>query len=241
MIQEDEADRIGLLYMALAGYDPQVVPAIWSKASEKYGSNPTDYTYDHSLNNDRINKTRALVPLAQKYFIKQGVINDQHEVILSNNDLIKRDNHQEKSGVESAISAAADTYNKRMAASNEETIRKINMRRDQQIAQMNEQMKLLQAQNEIVTFTRTTYSVTNTATGRTITGQLSNTNSKKINNAVIAVGYKNFAGQLLYTQEISLQDIGLPPWQSASWSVPILTVPGAQGISAVVTHIDWDQ
>lgn len=39
-IDEAEADRIGLLYMAKAGYDPRAAPRLWRRVHEREGSDP---------------------------------------------------------------------------------------------------------------------------------------------------------------------------------------------------------
>ena len=40
-LQEDEADRIGLPYMTLAGYDPRAASRIWIRADKLHGSEGT--------------------------------------------------------------------------------------------------------------------------------------------------------------------------------------------------------
>jgi predicted Zn-dependent protease len=106
--QEDEADRIGLLYMALAGFDPAVAPKIWHRAHERYGSNPGSYLYDHSLHADRARKVEALVPIARQYYKGPGEVNQNWKSILAKNDLIDGSDTTDELGA--ALEAFADAY-----------------------------------------------------------------------------------------------------------------------------------
>ena len=46
--QESEADHIGLLYMARAGYDPHEAEAFWKRMNAQAGSRqPPQYASDH--------------------------------------------------------------------------------------------------------------------------------------------------------------------------------------------------
>ncbi|MCE9635827.1 MAG: M48 family metalloprotease [Planctomycetes bacterium] len=87
---EDEADRVSLLYLALAGYDPGVVPGIWERAHRKWGSNPGNFTYDHSLNADRAGKTAALVPTARTALAGRGIANPDADRLKLESPLIER-------------------------------------------------------------------------------------------------------------------------------------------------------
>jgi predicted Zn-dependent protease len=39
-VDENEADRIGLMYMAKAGYDPRAAPRLWKRVYEEQGDAP---------------------------------------------------------------------------------------------------------------------------------------------------------------------------------------------------------
>lgn len=54
--QEAEADRLSVLYMALAGFDPRAGERIWRRAHERSGSDPLrgGFLHDHPLPADRI-------------------------------------------------------------------------------------------------------------------------------------------------------------------------------------------
>ncbi|CAF0773260.1 unnamed protein product [Didymodactylos carnosus] len=69
--QESEADHIGLLYMARAGYDPQEAVAFWQRmdAQRRKGSTP-EYLSDHPSHSTRIGQIEKWMPEAQKEFVQ---------------------------------------------------------------------------------------------------------------------------------------------------------------------------
>lgn len=66
---EAEADRIGLLYMALAGYDPSAAAAVWQRAHRKQGSSPGKYLYDHPLNAQRAQAAASVAQQLKVYYV----------------------------------------------------------------------------------------------------------------------------------------------------------------------------
>lgn len=87
-LQEDDADKLGLLYMALAGFDPRAASRIWGRAHQRHGSNPGDYTYDHSLNIDRLRKVASLTSIAMQYYKGPGIINPDFARLRTDNQLM---------------------------------------------------------------------------------------------------------------------------------------------------------
>jgi predicted Zn-dependent protease len=59
--QEYEADHIGLVLAAKAGYNPQATLTFWEKFA-KDGQTPPEYLSTHPAPANRINKIRALIP-----------------------------------------------------------------------------------------------------------------------------------------------------------------------------------
>ncbi len=62
--QEDEADSIGLLLMARAGYDPQEAPRFWDRFQSGTGPAGRDLLSKHPLNDNRAAKLSEIVPRA---------------------------------------------------------------------------------------------------------------------------------------------------------------------------------
>jgi predicted Zn-dependent protease len=68
-LQETEADRLGLIFMAMAGYDPHKAVDFWKRmASQKEGAAPPEFLSTHPSDETRIQKLNGLVPEAMKYY-----------------------------------------------------------------------------------------------------------------------------------------------------------------------------
>ena len=70
--QESEADHLGLIFMAMAGYDPQQSIPFWERmASQKGGGGaPPEFLSTHPSDATRINNLQRLMPQALKYYKK---------------------------------------------------------------------------------------------------------------------------------------------------------------------------
>jgi len=67
-LQESEADHIGLIYMAKAGYDPQQAVKFWERFAafnQKQGGEELWFLRTHPLNEDRIKQLKEWMPEAQ--------------------------------------------------------------------------------------------------------------------------------------------------------------------------------
>jgi predicted Zn-dependent protease len=66
---ESEADRIGLIYMARAGYDPEAAVAFWRRFADynrqSGGSQTPWFLRTHPVDDDRIKQIQALIPEAR--------------------------------------------------------------------------------------------------------------------------------------------------------------------------------
>ena len=72
-IQESEADRLGLIFMAMAGYDPNGSIAFWERmAKEKAKKSPPEFLSTHPSDETRIKKIKETIPEAMRYYKKQG-------------------------------------------------------------------------------------------------------------------------------------------------------------------------
>jgi predicted Zn-dependent protease len=69
-LQESEADHIGLVLMAMAGYDPREAVALWERMREASVGKPRqdEWLSTHPADDTRLANTRALVPEAMKYY-----------------------------------------------------------------------------------------------------------------------------------------------------------------------------
>ncbi len=57
---ESEADKIGIRYMARAGYDPRVAPEFWARMNEQGGARPPEFLSTHPAPEERSEELRKL-------------------------------------------------------------------------------------------------------------------------------------------------------------------------------------
>lgn len=65
---ELEADRIGLILMAQAGYDPHEAIPLWERMQEQGGGRPPEFLSTHPAPGRRIERIRELIPEAMQYY-----------------------------------------------------------------------------------------------------------------------------------------------------------------------------
>ena len=67
---ESEADQIGLILMAKAGYDPRVAPDFWTRmgALGGGGQRPPEFMSTHPHPETRVQQLRDWMPEAMKYY-----------------------------------------------------------------------------------------------------------------------------------------------------------------------------
>ena len=75
---ESEADRIGLIFMSMAGYDPREAPKFWQRMKRETtrkggGRKPPEFLSTHPLPDTRIQELNALIPEAMRYYTPSSI------------------------------------------------------------------------------------------------------------------------------------------------------------------------
>jgi len=130
-ISEQEADRVGIVYTALAGFDPCASATYW----EKQKTNISSYAFfrTHPANPQRAGANRKACGVVNKYYTK-GQVNPNVDKILKCNELFCNSKGLnlkggEGGGVVALLGVFADTYSK-----NEE-VKKEKKKQEREIAQ----------------------------------------------------------------------------------------------------------
>ncbi len=70
-VQESEADHLGLIFMAMAGYDPREAVTFWERmAKSKDSKAPPEFLSTHPSDETRIRQIKELLPEALNYYKK---------------------------------------------------------------------------------------------------------------------------------------------------------------------------
>ncbi len=70
---ESEADALGLMYMARAGYDPREAVAFWQRMDEKSGAGaPPEFMSTHPSHETRVSDLKDLLPKAMEEYQRAG-------------------------------------------------------------------------------------------------------------------------------------------------------------------------
>ena len=73
--QEYEADEIGLIVMAMAGYDPRTAVPFWTRMSESGGASVPEFLSTHPTDSKRIANIEKIMPNVMQYYKGAGVQN----------------------------------------------------------------------------------------------------------------------------------------------------------------------
>lgn len=69
---ETEADKLGLVFMAMAGYDPQQAIPFWQRMASKGGPKPPQIISTHPSDETRVAEIKKFMPTALGYYKKAG-------------------------------------------------------------------------------------------------------------------------------------------------------------------------
>jgi predicted Zn-dependent protease len=68
-LHESEADHIGLIFMAMAGYDPRVAPLFWQRMSQaSSGGKPPEFLSTHPADETRVRQLNEHMAEAMQYY-----------------------------------------------------------------------------------------------------------------------------------------------------------------------------
>ena len=68
---ENEADHMGLIFAAMAGYDPRVATAFWQRMAAQSKNTTSEFLSDHPSDETRIRNIQGWMPEALKYYKPQ--------------------------------------------------------------------------------------------------------------------------------------------------------------------------
>lgn len=70
---ESEADHLGIIFAAMAGYDPEAAVSFWQRMSQATGGGSTSWLSTHPSDATRIKQIQGWLPEARKYYkARQG-------------------------------------------------------------------------------------------------------------------------------------------------------------------------
>ncbi len=66
--QEAEADKMGIIFMAMAGYNPELALDFWKRMAAQGGQKPPEFLSTHPSDETRIKLLQDFMPEAKKYY-----------------------------------------------------------------------------------------------------------------------------------------------------------------------------
>lgn len=68
---ESEADKMGLVFMAMAGYNPESALPFWERMAKSGGQKPPEFLSTHPSDETRIATLKEYMPEAKKYYVQK--------------------------------------------------------------------------------------------------------------------------------------------------------------------------
>ncbi len=65
---ESEADHLGLIFMAMAGYNPEEAVTFWQRMEQSGGQKPPEFLSTHPADQTRIENLKRIMPEALTYY-----------------------------------------------------------------------------------------------------------------------------------------------------------------------------
>ncbi|MGH1462566.1 MAG: M48 family metallopeptidase [Neptuniibacter sp.] len=120
---EREADRVGILYSALAGYDPMAASHIWQRKYTSEGNARALFHHDHPVNAERYQETLKIGKAVLPYY-RKGRVNPNAAQLLNNNVLWRKNQQEvaagEGGGLSALLTTALGAYVQHQGAKHEE-------------------------------------------------------------------------------------------------------------------------
>ena len=222
--QEAEADRISVLYMALAGYDPMAASRVWERAHRRSGSSAgkSGYLHGHPLDAERMAATREAASRVQLYRMP-GRQNPDWDNILNNNSLyvrVEEQPYQTGTGLVRAVGAAADTWVKHDKAKQEQKHR-------ERMASAHQAIQIVRTWEQP------------TADGHMgVFFDVHNGTDTTVSELAVDLHYLS-GQQLLGTDNSCRLAVNIPPGQTARLGCYKRVVSGSTGVSPQVVDVRW--
>jgi len=136
---EAEADRIAILYCALAGFDPYAGARIWQRMYQQTG-NDAHFVQDHPMNSERAAQAQQVATTVARYY-NPGQMNPDYFSILQSNAVFAQEagttiESGKGGGVLSVLEATLNTMGQRQQAKLEEQRQQYRMQFMQSVHQV---------------------------------------------------------------------------------------------------------
>ncbi len=105
---EREADRIGILYSSVSGFDPYAAHKLWKRMFEESGDVWIGFTHDHPVNSQRAAEAKEIADKVLQYYTEEA-INPDFEKLLVNNSLWSSEGFEVEAGKGGGFLAVLET------------------------------------------------------------------------------------------------------------------------------------